>query len=328
MAQTVSGRMLSAAFGGGTANVEFELLTGQSMSQFTPQVQTPYEQVVPKNPGYPSAVQMLVDQGHTAIALHPFSFRMYRRPQVFEDLGFSKLIDKDAMTTQERVGGGRFISDKAAFAEVQHQIDTHSGPVLMHVITMQNHMPYGKQYSDPLPPTGGLNPSATRLAGQYARGLAITDDAFNDWLDSLKGQPERTAVVFYGDHLPAQVYPSGIERREGRRVSHETPYLIWNNQEPFPHTARPTTSPNQFLPMLFEAAKAPIPPMYALLDTLREQLPAIDAGLMIGPDDEAVRRADFTPAQREALHDFRLFQYDLSIGKRYTAEEMFALPGE
>lgn len=326
MAQTLSGRMLTAAFGGGTANVEFELLTGQSMSQFTPQVQTPYEQVVPKHDDYPNAVRMLAEQGHETIALHPFSFRMYRRPQVFDNFGFDTLIDKDSMTTTGRVNGGRFISDKAAFEEVQHQIDSNAAPILMHVISMQNHMPYGKQYDDPLPPSKGLSPANTRLAGQYARGLQLTDDALNDWLDDLRTQDENTAVVFYGDHLPAQVYPAGFEGREGRRVAHETPYLIWNNKAPFAHEAQPTTSPNQFLPMLFEAAKAPIPPMYALLDSLREQLPAIDAGLMIGPDDEPVRRADLTAAQREALRDYRLIQYDLSIGKRYTADTMFELP--
>lgn len=328
MAETLSGRMLTAAFGGGTANVEFELLTGQSMSQFTPQVQTPYEQVVPHEDDYPNSVRMLAEQGHETIALHPFSFRMYRRPQVFENFGFTTLIDKDSMTTTDRVSGGRFISDKATFEEVQHQIDTHDEPILMHVISMQNHMPYGKQYDDPIPPSDGLSPANTRLAGQYARGLQLTDDALNDWLEDLQQQEERTAVVFYGDHLPAQVYPAGFEGREGRRTAHETPYLIWDNKTPFPHRERPTTSPNQFLPMLFEAAKAPIPPMYALLDTLRAQLPAIDSGLMIGPDDEPVRRADFTPAQRQALHDFRLFQYDLSIGQRYTAETMFELPGD
>ena len=51
-------------------------------------------------------------------------------------------------------GGGRFIDDKSAFDEVLHQIETHQKPVLAHLITMQNHMPFGGQYDDPINPTG------------------------------------------------------------------------------------------------------------------------------------------------------------------------------
>ena len=48
--------------------------------------------------------------------------------------------------------------------------------MLLHLVTMQNHMPYGGQYDDPITPTG-LPAANARLAGQYARGLARTDDA-------------------------------------------------------------------------------------------------------------------------------------------------------
>ncbi len=318
MQQTLSGRMLSPGYGGGTANIEFELLTSQSMGLFTPQLQTAYEQLVPGHKPYPSMVDWFVKRGHKAIAVHPFSFRMYRRPEVFKDFGFTKLVDRDNISYRGRVDGGTFISDRAAFRQVRKEIADHSEPVLLHLLSMQNHMPYGRQYADPIPPESGLPPGNSRLAGQYARGLSLTDQALVEFLDQLKDSSESTAVVFYGDHLPGQVYPPTLAKQNGQRLTHETPYLIWSNRKQLAPTPQPTTSPTQFLPMLFGALNVPVPPLYALLDDVRAQLPAVDANLMIDADDDVVRRSDLTPAQKQVLKDYRLVQYDLSIGKRYS----------
>ena len=57
-----------------------------------------------------------------------------------------------------------------------HQIKDHQKPVLTHLVTMQNHMPFGGQYNDPLDPKG-LPANFAKLAGQYDRGIARTDDA-------------------------------------------------------------------------------------------------------------------------------------------------------
>ena len=56
MQHTVSGKMLAPGFGSGTANTEYELLTGQSLSQLSPQLSVPYEQLVSHYKNYPSAV--------------------------------------------------------------------------------------------------------------------------------------------------------------------------------------------------------------------------------------------------------------------------------
>ena len=64
--------------------------------------------------------------------------------------------------------------------------------------------------------------------------------------------------------------------------------------------------------------------MYALLDALRAQLPAMDAGILIDANNNEVKRSALTPEQAAVLHDYRLVQYDLSIGKRYIADAMFA----
>ncbi len=322
MKQTVSGRMLAPGFGSGTANTEYELLTGQSLSQLSPQLSIPYEQLVSHYDTYPSTVGYLKEHGHKPIAIHPFSPRMYARTKVFQTFGFDKYISKDDMTFDSH-GGGRFIDDESAFNEVIHQIDTNDKPVLAHLITMQNHMPYGGQYDDPIKPTSGLQGKFANLAGQYARGLARTDDALADMFAKLKKSPEPTAVIFYGDHLPPQVYPQSLVEREGTLTAHQTPYLIWSNRAALPHTTLPTTSPTQFMPKLFNALKVPIPPWFALLDDLDKQIPAMDTGIMVNPQDKRVKASQLSPDAKKVLADYRMIMYDLSIGKRYSEKIMY-----
>ena len=86
---------------------------------------------------------------------------------MFETFGFDKFITKDEMKFKGR-GGGRFIDDESAYNEVRHQIDTHDQPVLAHLITMQNHMPFGGQYDDPIKPTGLPPSTPTSLASTPA----------------------------------------------------------------------------------------------------------------------------------------------------------------
>ena len=322
MQHTLSGKMLAPGFGSGTANTEYELLTGQSLSQLSPQLSVPYEQLVSHYKDYPSAVRYFLDHGHTAVAIHPFSPRMYARTQVFKTFGFHQFITKDTMKYKAR-GGGRFIDDQSAFDEVLHQIAINKKPVLTHLITMQNHMPFGGQYDNPIRPTSGLPPQYAKLAGQYARGISRTDDALANLLARLKKSPEPTAVIFYGDHLPPQVYPQSLVEREGMLTAHQTPFLIWSNRTPLAHTDLPTTSPIQFMPKLFDALKVPIPPYYALLDALDKQIPAMDTGLMVNPKDKRVNAAQLTPEAKKVLSDYRMIMYDLSVGQRYSEKAMY-----
>ena len=324
MGKTLSGRMLAPGYGGGTANVEFEALTGESLSQFKPQMSIAYEQLVDNFDHYPSAVKWFEDRGHVPLAIHPFSPRMYSRTKVYKAFGFDRFITKDSMKHRAR-GGGRYIDDQSLFAEASSLIHKSSAPLFLNCISMQNHMPYDKQYDDPITPTG-LPPQFTAAAGQYGRGIARTDQYLAQWLQKLKKDPEPTAVIFYGDHLPGEIYPPSLIKREGKLTAHQTPFLIWSNKQSLKPEKLPTTSPTQFLPKLFDATNTPIPPYYALLDSLDKQLPAMDAGLYVDGNDQLVPRNQLTPAQAQVLKDYRLIQYDMSIGKRYAEKQMFGDP--
>ncbi len=321
---TESGVLLTNGYGAGTANMEFETLTGMSMAQLEPQVATPYQTVVPHYTRFPSAVGWFKQHGHDAVAVHPYLTSMYDRDKVYPILGFDRFVHDTTMQSQQRIGHNPFISDGSAFAEVEHQIAVHAKPLLVNLVTIQNHYPMAGDYADPIH-VSGVSGDAEQQASGYARGLAYTDQALARFLRALRGSHEKTLVVFYGDHLPP-IWPHHVYDRNGERTMHETPFFVWSNFTDLRHGPLPTTSAIYFMPMLFQAAGAPLPPYYALLTELRRQIPAMEQGMYVDARNRLAEESELSPRARRLLHDYRLVQYDLSIGGRYSQAQLFYPP--
>ena len=78
--------------------------------------------------------------------------------------------------------------------------------------------------------------------------------------------------------------------------------------------------------LLLERANAPVSPYYALLHHMRQEVPAMDSGMIVDGSDRLVQRSQLSPRARRLLRDYRMVQYDLSVGRRYGAEPMFRVP--
>jgi len=315
--------MLAEHVGGGTANMEFEALTGMSMSQLPPQVAVPYQMLVPDYDTFPSAVDWFRRNGHPAVAIHPFTTEMYRRNEVYRTFGFDRFVSAETMRSRRLLQDNPYVSDAAAFDEVRTRLESSDRPLFVHLVTMQNHIPYSGEYDDAPPVTGPDGRPIPDIA-QYVRGLSYSDEALRDLVEALRSSDEKTVLVLYGDHLPG-VYPGSVLEANSRRSMHETPFLVWSNF-PGPRGRQPTTSPIHFMDLLLERAHAAVPPYYALLQQLRHQLPAMDGGMAVDASDRLVDRAHLSTRAAALLRDYRLVQYDLSVGRRYSARAMFQVP--
>lgn len=321
MRTTTSGRMLAQFYGGGTANMEFEALTGLSLTQFNPQVVSPYQQLLPRFRSFPSVVGLFKDMGHRAIAIHPFTTTLYQRETVYPILGFDEFVHDETMQTAEKLERSSYISDRSAFAETLHQIDSTERPALVNLVTMQNHYPHTGIYDRPIPVTGTHSAEETAEVGGYARGLSYTDAALKPFIDSLRRSDERTVVLFYGDHLPP-VWSKETSAQNSPRKMRSTPFFVWSNFGRQPPKRLTTTSPIYFVNQVYDAADAKLPPYYALLSALHEEIPALARGMMIGPDDQRLDESELSPRAKDLLHDYRLVQYDLTVGHQYTKDGM------
>lgn len=322
MARSASGSMLAENVGGGTANMEFEAMTGMSASGFPTQLRVPYQMVVPNYDSFPSVVRWAKSTGHRAVALHPFSTEMYRRREVYQRFGFDRFIYDATMHQRRRIGHNAYISDASAFAEVRRVLGRHRAPVFMNLVTMQNHMPYAGRYDNPVRVTG---PDGTPIpdAEQYTRGLTYTDAALQRLVAGLQRLDEPTVLVLYGDHLPG-FYPPTVFDANGNRAMHRTPFFVWTSfRGDCSRTHHPLMSPAHFVDLAAECAGARVPPYYALLTELRRQVPADESGRLYDPAGRPIRHGQLSPRATRLLADYRMVQYDLSVGKRYSEAGLF-----
>jgi hypothetical protein len=78
--------------------------------------------------------------------------------------------------------------------------------------------------------------------------------------------------------------------------------------------------------LLLQRANAPVPPYYALLHELRQQVPAMEGGVLLDRSGQAVTPGHLSARAARLLHDYRLVQYDLSVGSRFSTRTMLGEP--
>ena len=203
----------------------------------------PYEQLVSHYEDYPSAVGYFRSHGHTPVAIHPFSPRMYARTQGVRDLRLREVHHQGRHEVQgsrgralhrRRVGVQRGAPpDRHPRRARARAPDHHAEP---HAVRRAVRRP--DQPDRACRPSTPSWPASTPVASPAATTRSPSMFA------KLKKSPEPTAVIFYGDHLPPQVYPQSLVEREGPLTAHQTPFLIWSNRKPLPHTEAADDQPD------------------------------------------------------------------------------------
>ncbi|HEX4976377.1 MAG TPA: LTA synthase family protein [Nocardioides sp.] len=324
MGSATSGQLLVPAIGGGTANAEFEVLTGMSLALFSPQLRVPYQMLVPERDRFPSLVQWFESTGHRAVAMHPFTPAMYRRRDVYRAFGFDEFVHEDTLSAPRRLGRRGYVSDASAFDEAVSRLRGSEEPLLLQLVTMQNHMPYEGRYARPIA-VRGPDGEPLPTVGQYLRGVWHSDRALRALVRDLRALPERTVLVVYGDHLPS-AYPESVRDLNGWLGMRRTPFVVWSSFAGTPVRA-PLVSPAHLADLALEHADAPVTPYTALLTRLRAVAPALAGGLAYETGGRPVPIEDLDDGARQLLRDYRLVQYDLAVGHGWSESGMLSTLG-
>ena len=255
---TTSGLMLSPGYGGGTANIEFQQMTGLNMANFSDTLLSPYQQLVATRPKFYSFNQMwnehCGDEYSTScsIGYHPFKQFFYLRGVNYKKFGFSHLytLDSDPKIAHGEAyvgpnGTKTEVSDEEAYKNVVEEIRTNTEQnkpsQYIQLITMQNHAPYPDLYGsenefhgvnetpDTVPERG--------IIATYAKNVQRTDEATANFLNELDGIDKPITVVFYGDHLPG-IYNTANADKNNALTLHETNYFIWSNRASASHDVK------------------------------------------------------------------------------------------
>jgi phosphoglycerol transferase MdoB-like AlkP superfamily enzyme len=329
--ESQSGNVFSPEFGGLTANVEFEALTGFS-NAFLPTGSIPYQQYVRKP--IPSLATFFRAEGYTARAIHPFSGWFWNRSSVYKAFGFQTFKDVDKMPPLGK--RGNFTSDEALTKEIIRQADAQEDPFFFFTVTLQGHGPYddGRYTKTDVSVDGKLDARDNRMLASYAQGVKEADKSLKMLMDWAKERDSETIIVVFGDHLPPlntvyknSGYMKGITAArkgtpEQMKNEHETPLVIWSNKTGVEKEVG-TISPAFLSYYILKEAGFEHPYYTGFLGAVHDKLRVIDRYMLIDAKGKATadwaRKKTIDPLVR----DFRFLQHDIMFGKQYGLERFF-----
>ena len=213
--------------GAGTAQTEFEVLSGMNLEYFG-FCEYPYKTILKKT-ACPSLPFDLAGYGYTSHALHNNNATFYGRNTVFSSLGF------DTFTASEYMPGIEFNSmgwakDDVLTGEIIKALDSTKGQDFVFAISVQSH---GKYYEIPAAEgekvitASGLWDESDRLSFEYyLRQLCEVDRFISDLVSALEKRGQPVLLVLYGDHHPTFGYTED-DLKEGTMF--QTEYVIWSN---------------------------------------------------------------------------------------------------
>lgn len=307
-----SGWAASSEYGGGTANVEFEALTGLS-NFFLNSI--PYTSIVSTNKDTPSIVKNFNENGYKTIAMHPYNRNMYRREVVYPNLGFQEYKSADNFKNNSKIDNSKYISDESAFNEVLTELKNSQKPEFIHLVTMQNHMPYEENaYSEhnfSVNAKNGANPENAKTVQAYLEGISRSDKAMKNFLSEIQKLNEKTIVVFWGDHWPG-IYGEMFEKELNKNDIRRTPLFVYSNfKKEKQDLGTSSLIYNQILAL--NAFNSKLSPFQYLLSDLREKYPAL------------TKQFVKTDEKSDVLKDFEMIEYDILSGNKYSLGDFYKI---
>ena len=348
-AGTTSGLMLSSGYGGGTANLEYMGLSGLSIANFESSLSSPYQQLVPSQHWTPT-INQLWGAPVNSLGYHPYESSMYSRATNYKKFGFSHfytLTGPDVIKYQDKIDESPYVSDKSSYDSALEGIKSGKTNKFIQIITMQNHMPYHEWYENndyTAESTTGtpLGDDEQQSIETYQKGVEITDQATQEFLNELDALDKPVTVVFYGDHLPG-IYSSASEDDNNSLALHLTDYFIWSNKASSSQGNKASdaaySSPNFFVAQAADHMNAKVSPYLAFLTEMHSKIAAMEPPVVnkiqgwdripegqnsyLDQNGNPMSTDDFDKETKQLLADYKLIQYDITAGKNYLKDTDF-----
>ena len=215
--------------GAGTANTEFEILTGMTLDYFGAG-EYPYKTVL-QDETCESMAYNLRELGYRTGVLHNNTGSFYSRNKVFANLGFDYFVSSEYMENLSYNPIG-WAKDKVLTGQIQHILKATSEPDLIYTITVQDHGKYPTELlENPHIKVIGFAPEDEERQNAftyYVNQCHETDAFLGSLIATLNAFEEPVVLVLYGDHLP------NLDITEEELASgnlFQTEYVIWSNKK-------------------------------------------------------------------------------------------------
>lgn len=284
-----TGYLTVPVVGAGTANTEFEILSGMSMQYFGTG-EYPYKTIL-KETDCESIASDLSSIGYGTHVVHNNTATFYSRNNAFSMMGFDSFTSKELMNITDYTPLGSWPTDDVLVGETVKALDSTEGQSdFVYTITVEAHgdYPSEKIIENPaISVTGAADEASNNQWEYYVNMIHEVDDFIGDLIAAVDARGEDTIIVFFGDHLPTM----GLNDEDMASGDiFKTKYITWNN-------------------MGLEKNDADIT-AYQLLAHITDQ---------VGIHEGTILRYHQTQSDSETYQSgLENLQYDLLYGKRYA----------
>lgn len=228
MEEYSSGYFRVPVVGAGTANTEFETITGMSLHYFGPG-EYPYKSILTEET-CESVPYVLKDLGYATHAIHNNEANFYARRTVFSRLGFDTFTSEEYMPDISDVTETGWVKDHILTDEIIKAMDSTKERDYIYTISVQGHGDYPTEpvLDNPqITVTGAEDKEKNNNSWEYyVQQIHEMDEFIRELTSTLSRYPEPVVLVMYGDHLPTM----GLKMEDlNNRYLYQTQYVIWDN---------------------------------------------------------------------------------------------------
>lgn len=221
-----SGTLTVPSVGAGTANVEFEVMTGISAKFFGPG-EYPYKSVLKEQTCETTAYD-LKTLGYSAHAIHNHRGAFYYRNVVFANMGFDTFTCLEYMNNVMKTPKN-WAKDGILTEQIVNALDSTENRDYIYTISVQGHGRYPDEqvFENPVITCDKANTEEQKWAYEYYVNQIYEMDLFiKELTEVLESYDEDIVLIMYGDHLPA------LDMEESDLTTgdlYASRYVIWDN---------------------------------------------------------------------------------------------------
>ncbi len=315
--------MLSPSFGGGTANVEFEVLT--SLNVFLNHNELLYVSKL-KRPTY-SLPMYLNTLGYDTTAMHNNGKYFYNRSAVYQNMGFNRFTSIENMVSPtdraKSINQAGWANDDLIYNSIRTQLQQTDKPQFIYAITVENHPMYNDDRfgANRFKISKNVSDSTKRALNTFMSGMQRADEHYAALLKDIAASKRPTIVIFFGDHLPNLqnvyddfgFYKNDQEKADKKDVRFfETPLAVWSNFPIDKTGLKAPFIPAHFLaPKILQAAHIPLSPYYQFIDKVDSCYTTIH---QTGIQDKKACKDN----KEQLLNQYKALNTDVINGKNYA----------
>lgn len=314
--------LLVPAYGGSSVNTEFEILTGASLTFWSPGF-IPYNQYYSDSIGKnaPNIIKEFNNNGYTTMYLTPWGEDSYNSKRNYKLFGADKTIYGSKLKGSNK---GQFYSDKSLMKDIYNQLKNTKEGEYKFIMTAsgQNHFPYTEdkyeKYDISVKNTE-YSKKSTNMLKSYAQGVYDASKELNNLYKMIQDLDTPTIIVFFGDHLPYIIDDDGVEpyisakyfNTENKYVNdmrkHTTKAVILSNYDIETDDIKYMNA-NYLGAYVLNKMDLKVSNYFKYIDDLRKKVPVYNRNAVYMNNNTALR-SDLDYNAKKALEDYKFVQY-------------------